>query len=115
MQRLAFAMKLLPGFEAEYQKRHDEIWPELARELTAAGVSDYSIYLDPESLTLFAVVVTANHYWIDAVAGAACVLLALAWATPMVRWSQQHRARRLQRRRDSDEIASTTAEPSAPH
>ncbi|MDE0227455.1 MAG: L-rhamnose mutarotase, partial [Spirochaetaceae bacterium] len=39
----------------EYQKRHDEIWPELAEELTAAGVSDYSIYLDPESLTLFAV------------------------------------------------------------
>ena len=32
-----------------------EIWPELAQELTAAGVSDYSIYLDPESLTLFAV------------------------------------------------------------
>ena len=55
MQRFAFAMKLLPGCEAEYQKRHDEIWPELAEELTAAGVSDYSIYLDPESLTLFAV------------------------------------------------------------
>ena len=55
MQRFAFAMKLLPGFEAEYQKRHDEIWPELARELQDAGVSDYSIYLDPESLTLFAV------------------------------------------------------------
>lgn len=55
MQRFAFAMKLLPGFEAEYKKRHDEIWPELAKELTDAGVSDYSIYLDPESLTLFAV------------------------------------------------------------
>ena len=55
MQRFAFAMKLRPGFEAEYQKRHDEIWPELARELQDAGVSDYSIYLDPESLTLFAV------------------------------------------------------------
>ena len=55
MQRFAFAMKLLPGFEAEYKKRHDEIWPDLAKELTDAGVSDYSIYLDPESLTLFAV------------------------------------------------------------
>ena len=55
MRRFAFAMKLLPGFEAEYKRRHDEIWPELARELTAAGVSDYSIYLDPDSLTLFAV------------------------------------------------------------
>ena len=55
MQRFAFAMKLLPGFEAEYKKRHDEIWPELAKELRDAGVSDYSIYLDPDSLTLFAV------------------------------------------------------------
>lgn len=48
-------MKLRPGCAAEYRKRHDEIWPELAAELRAAGVSDYSIYLDPESLTLFAV------------------------------------------------------------
>ena len=55
MQRFAFAMKLLPGFEAEYKRRHDEIWPELAKELRDAGVSDYSIYLDPDSLTLFAV------------------------------------------------------------
>ncbi len=29
MQVNAFRMKLKPGFEAEYKKRHDEIWPEL--------------------------------------------------------------------------------------
>jgi L-rhamnose mutarotase len=39
----------------EYKKRHDEIWPELAAALNAAGVSDYSIFLDEETLTLFAV------------------------------------------------------------
>jgi L-rhamnose mutarotase len=55
MKRSAFKMKLKPGFEKEYKKRHDEIWPELARELTFAGVSDYSIFLDEETLTLFAV------------------------------------------------------------
>lgn len=55
MQRNAFKMKLKPGFEAEYKKRHDEIWPELAEMLTRAGVSDYSIFLDEETLTLFAV------------------------------------------------------------
>jgi L-rhamnose mutarotase len=55
MQRLAFKMQLKPGAAAEYKKRHDEIWPELAAELTAAGVSDYSIFLDEETLTLFAV------------------------------------------------------------
>jgi L-rhamnose mutarotase len=55
MKRNAFVMKLKPGFEAEYKRRHDEIWPELARELKAAGVSDYSIFLDSRTGYLFAV------------------------------------------------------------
>lgn len=55
MIRNAFKMKLKPGFEAEYKKRHDEIWPELSALLTEAGISDYSIFLDEETLTLFAV------------------------------------------------------------
>jgi L-rhamnose mutarotase len=54
MKRNAFAMRLRPGCEAEYKKRHDEIWPELKAELRKAGVSDYSIYLDPKTNTLFA-------------------------------------------------------------
>ena len=48
-------MQLKPGAVAEYKKRHNEIWPELAAALNAAGVSDYSIFLDEETLTLFAV------------------------------------------------------------
>ena len=55
MIRASFKMKLKPGFEAEYQKRHDEIWPELSKVLTEAGVSDYSIFLDADTRTLFAV------------------------------------------------------------
>jgi L-rhamnose mutarotase len=55
MIRNAFKMKLKPGFELEYKKRHDAIWPELSEELSRAGISDYSIFLDEESLTLFAV------------------------------------------------------------
>lgn len=55
MKRSAFKMKLKPGFEAEYKRRHDTIWPELSRKLAQAGVSDYSIFLDGENLTLFAV------------------------------------------------------------
>jgi len=54
MKRNAFKMKLKPGFEAEYKKRHDDIWPELSKELSNAGVSDYSIFLDEETSTLFA-------------------------------------------------------------
>jgi L-rhamnose mutarotase len=55
MQRFAFKMKLKPGFAAEYQKRHAEIWPELAQLLKDAGVSDYAIFLDEETNILFAV------------------------------------------------------------
>ena len=53
--RLAFKMKLFPGFEAEYKKRHDEIWPELERLLKEAGISEYSIFLDEETNNLFGV------------------------------------------------------------
>jgi len=61
MTRAAFAMKLKPGFEAEYKRRHDEIWPELVRELEAAGVSDYSIYLDESTRVLFAFQKLKDH------------------------------------------------------
>lgn len=55
MKRHAFKMKLKPGNVAEYKKRHDEIWPELALAIRGAGISDYSIFLDEETLTLFGV------------------------------------------------------------
>ena len=55
MKRHAFKMKLKPGAVDEYKQRHDAIWPELAEAIRAAGISDYSIFLDEESLTLFAV------------------------------------------------------------
>jgi L-rhamnose mutarotase len=54
MKRKAFAMHLHPGCEKEYKKRHDEIWPELKAELRKAGVSHYSIFLEPKTNTLFA-------------------------------------------------------------
>ena len=65
MTRNAFKMKLKPGFEAEYKKRHDEIWPELSKALSDAGVSDYSIFLDEESLTLFAVQKLSDNHQAD--------------------------------------------------
>lgn len=54
MQRLAFKMHLNPDQKEEYIKRHDEIWPELNQLLKEAGVSEYSIFLDEETNTLFA-------------------------------------------------------------
>ncbi|GAB2557100.1 L-rhamnose mutarotase [Spirosoma areae] len=55
MEEIAFTMKLKPGVAAEYERRHDDIWPELSAALTEAGVRDYSIYLDRATGTLFAV------------------------------------------------------------
>lgn len=55
MARVAFKMKLFPGKEAEYQKRHDEIWPELSALLKETGISEYSIFLDAETNALFGV------------------------------------------------------------
>jgi L-rhamnose mutarotase len=54
MQRKAFKMFLLPGFEAEYARRHDLIWPELVDLLHQVGIQNYSIFLDADTLTLFA-------------------------------------------------------------
>ena len=55
MLRNAFTMQLKPGVEEEYKRRHDEIWPELTEALSAAGISDYSIFLDEATGRLFAV------------------------------------------------------------
>ena len=55
MARLAFKMKLFPGKEAEYKKRHDEIWPELQQLLKQSGIAEYSIFLDEETNSLFGV------------------------------------------------------------
>ncbi len=65
MTRNAFKMKLKPGCEAEYRKRHDEIWQELSALLSESGVSDYSIFLDEETLTLFAVQKLADGHTAD--------------------------------------------------
>jgi L-rhamnose mutarotase len=55
MKIYAFKMKLKPGNAAEYKKRHDALWPELAALIRTSGVSDYSIFLDEETNLLFAV------------------------------------------------------------
>ncbi len=47
-------MHLNQGQKEEYIKRHNEIWPELKIFLKEVGVSEYSIFLDEETNTLFA-------------------------------------------------------------
>lgn len=47
-------MFLKPGCESEYEKRHNEIWPELKTLLKESEVSDYTIYWDKDTNILFA-------------------------------------------------------------
>ena len=54
MQRLAFKMKLKPGCETEYEKRHARLWPEMKQLLKEGGIGNYSIFYDPDTLVLFA-------------------------------------------------------------
>jgi L-rhamnose mutarotase len=65
MEKFAFKMYLNPGMEAEYKKRHDEIWPELIELLKEAGVSDYSIHLDGETNILFGVLWRVQKHGMD--------------------------------------------------
>ncbi len=54
MIRKAFAMSVHPGCEAEYERRHNPIWPELEAALKQHGVHNYSIFLLPGTRQLFA-------------------------------------------------------------
>ncbi len=67
MEEIAFTMKLKSGVDVEYQRRHDEIWPELSAALTGAGIRDYSIYLDRATGTLFGVQKRIPNHTIDTV------------------------------------------------
>jgi len=67
-ETIAQRMLLNPGAEAEYQRRHDAIWPELERELYAAGIIDYRIFLDRENNCLFAVITRRRSHRMDLLA-----------------------------------------------
>ena len=66
MEKIAFKMKLKPGCVDEYRLRHDAIWPKLVNLLRTSGIRDYSIYLDEETLSLFAMLWrSADHRMAD--------------------------------------------------
>ena len=48
-----FKMKLYPGQEEEYERRHNLLWPEMKEMIHAYGGKNYTIFLDRETLTLF--------------------------------------------------------------
>lgn len=66
MIRKGFVMAVNPGMEAEYERRHDELWPEMQTVLRDHGVTSYSIFLHPGTNQLFGTVeLTDDHRWDD--------------------------------------------------
>ena len=51
MKNYAWVLEVRPGYEEEYKKRHDEIWPEMVDMLREAGLGNYNIFR--HGLTLF--------------------------------------------------------------
>ena len=49
MIRKGFKMKLYDGMAAEYEKRHNELWPEMKDMIHEHGGRNYSIFLDEET------------------------------------------------------------------
>jgi len=76
MQRILFTFEIYPGTEAEYKRRHDEIWPELVQALQEAGIKNYTLFrrgaqvmayaeCDPDAETAFGKVgaTEVNRRW----------------------------------------------------
>jgi L-rhamnose mutarotase len=69
MEQIAFTMQLKPDQAAEYERRHDAIWPELVTLLKDSGIRDYSIFLEEATGTLFAVLRRAEHHGMESLPG----------------------------------------------
>lgn len=46
MEKYAWSARIKEGMEAEYVKRHQQIWPELVQLLKKAGIGNYTIWTD---------------------------------------------------------------------
>lgn len=69
MIRKAFVLQVHKGSEAEYERRHNPIWPELAAVLKSHGVHNYSIFLHPKTNQLFGYVEIEDEARWQAIAG----------------------------------------------
>ena len=65
-ERVGFAMQLNEGAAEEYRRRHDAIWPELSELLRKSGISNYSIFLEERTHTLFAYLERESDHTMDA-------------------------------------------------
>lgn len=65
VETLSFVLRLKPGAEAEYRRRHDELWPEMRALLEASGIVHYEISLHAATNMLFAFIVRRRDHAMD--------------------------------------------------
>jgi L-rhamnose mutarotase len=52
MQRVCFQLHVRPERIDEYRERHRAVWPEMLAALSAAGWTNYSLFLRPDGLLI---------------------------------------------------------------
>jgi len=52
MPRVCFQLQVDPQRLDEYRRRHAAVWPEMLREIAAAGRRNYSLFLRPDGLLI---------------------------------------------------------------
>jgi L-rhamnose mutarotase len=52
--RAAWRLRIRPGMEEEYRRRHREVWPEVVASIRARGVRSFSIFMDGDEVFLYA-------------------------------------------------------------
>lgn len=66
MIRKSFKMKLYDGQEKEYEKRHNELWPEMKKMIHEYGGRNYSIFLDKETNALYGYIeIESSERWTE--------------------------------------------------
>ena len=68
-----FKMKLYDGMKAEYEKRHNALWPEMKDMIHEYGGKNYTIFLDEETNTLFGYIeIESEELWSKSADTAIC-------------------------------------------
>ncbi len=59
-----FKMKLYEGMAAEYEKRHNALWPEMKEMIHKYGGKNYTIFLDEKTNDLFGYIeIESEELW----------------------------------------------------
>lgn len=68
-----FKMKIFDGQAAEYERRHNELWPEMKEMIHEYGGKNYTIFLDKETNVLFGYLeVESEELWAKSADTAIC-------------------------------------------